>query len=247
MTSEVIIVQSINFTPVCVDYQQKIRDFFGWDLHDDEEVFNWLQKNISKYNHKWNEENQLINLNNMINKIKLKNNFAIIGGNATEEEISKLSENISLIVADGSIGLLAKTNEKLLKNVICLVSDGDGVPHITNKKIGGLTILLHAHGHAKKNLEKILEIWSKWGNVPKIIISHQTFKTKLPAVNFGGFSDGDRAVCILHACGINKSQIQLIGFDAQKVGSWSGLSDSKIKQEKLIWMKKILEELGYDI
>ena len=33
------------------------------------------------------------------------------------------------------------------------VSDGDGVPHITNKKIGGLTILLHAHGHAKKNLE----------------------------------------------------------------------------------------------
>ncbi len=247
MTSGAIIMQSIHFTPVCVDFQQKIREHFGWELRDDENVFNWLQKNISKYNTKWDSENQRTNLEQLIAKIKSKTKFAVIGANITESELFNLSDDVSLIVADGSIGSLIEVNEKLLKNVICLVSDGDGVPHINNEKIGEVTLLLHAHGHAKENLQNILEIWSKWEKKPKIIISHQTFNTKKPTVNFGGFSDGDRAVCMLHACGVEKRHIQLLGFNAKKIGPWSGLNDSKIKQEKLIWMKYILEELGYDI
>ena len=240
-------MQSIPFTPVCVNFQQKIRKYFGWELHDDEDVFNWLQKNISKYNAEWNEKNQLINLKQLIKKIRSNTKFAVIGANITEKELLELSEDVSLIVADGSIGSLLKVNEKLLENVICLISDGDGVPYITNEKIGGITLLLHAHGHAKENLKNVLEIWSKWEKTPKIIISHQTFYTKKPTVNFGGFSDGDRAVCMLHACGIKKKCIQLLGFNTQTIGPWSGLNDSKIKIQKLFWMGKILEELGYDI
>ena len=247
MTSEGVMVLSNNFTPVCIEYQQEIREYFGWDIEDDEVVLKWLKNNIKKYNIKWNSDLQTIYLEHLISTIKSKDEFVVIGANVTKDEITELSQTSSLIVADGAIGSLLELNQNLLKNVICLVSDGDGMPYITNKKIAGMTILLHAHGHAKDNLENILNIWNKWDDVPKIIISHQTFNNSKTAVNFGGFSDGDRAVCMLHACGISKNDIRLIGFNSQKIGPWSGITNIKKKREKLVWMEKILEDLGYVI
>ncbi|CAI8208989.1 MAG: Uncharacterised protein [Methanobacteriota archaeon] len=247
MTSEEVIVQPKKFTPVCVEYQQKIRESFGWDSKDDEDVLEWLQKNISIFNNRWNNDYQINHLNDLIMEIETKDDFVVIGANVTEEEIMTLSNKSSLIVADGAIGALLELKEDLLENIICLVSDGDGLPYITNNKIGNLRILLHAHGHAKENLKNILEIWKKWSPTPKIIISHQTLKIKDPAVNFGGFSDGDRAVCMLHACGKNSENIQLIGFDSNKIGPWTGSSNINKKMKKLEWMKTILEDLGYVI
>ena len=52
---------------------------------------------------------------------------------------------------------------------------------------------------------------------------------------------------MLHAYGIKKENITLKGFDVKNVGRWSGLTNSKIKQEKLKWMQEILEVLGHDI
>ena len=247
MTSEGVIVQVNNFTPVCIEFQQNIREYFGWNLQDDEEVLEWLQQNLVKFDDRWNDESQSNNLNELILEIKSSEQFVVIGANVTEDEIMTLSTTTPLIVADGAIGALLELNEDLLENVICLVSDGDGLPYITNKKIGNMKILLHAHGHAKINLKHVLETWNKWSKTPKIIISHQTFKSKKPAVNFGGFSDGDRAVCMLHSCGITKNNIRLIGFNTKKIGKWTGLSNTEIKRQKLEWMEKILEDLGHVI
>ena len=247
MTSETVIVQSTNFNPVCIEYQQKIRDYFKWDLEDDELVLKWLKNNISKFNSAWDLKNREIYLDQLSSSIKLKNSFVVVGANITEKELLELPKNTSLIVADGAIGSIIELNESLIENVICIVSDGDGLPYISNKKIENLTILLHAHGHAKNNLNYILNIWKKWEKPPKIIISHQTFNFTKDTVNFGGFSDGDRAVCMLHAYGINKESITLKGFNVNNIGRWSGLTNSNLKKEKLKWMQKILEDLGYDI
>ncbi|MAT48787.1 MAG: hypothetical protein CMA27_03035 [Euryarchaeota archaeon] len=247
MTSGEVIVQPKKFTPVCVEYQQKIREYFGWDSKDDEAVLDWLQKNIANFDKRWADESQINHLNELIKDIKTIENFVVIGANVTREEIMTLSNNSSLIVADGAIGALLELKEDLLENIICLVSDGDGLPYISNRKIGNLRILLHAHGHAKENLKNILEIWNKWSPAPRIIISHQILKRKDPAVNFGGFSDGDRAVCMLHACGINAEKIQLIGFNSNKIGPWTGISNINKKMKKLEWMKNILEDLGHVI
>jgi len=247
MTSEGVIVQVNNFTPVCIEFQQNIREYFGWNLQDDEEVLEWLQQNLVKFDDRWNDESQSNNLNELIMEIKSSEKFVVIGANVTEDEIMTLSTTTPLIVADGAIGALLELNEDLLENVICLVSDGDGLPYITNKKIGDMKILLHTHGHAKINLKHVLGIWNKWSKIPKIIISHQTFKSKKPAVNFGGFSDGDRAVCMLHSCGITKNNIRLIGFNTKNIGKWTGLSNTEIKRQKLEWMEKILEDLGHVI
>ena len=240
-------MQPSNITPICIEYQQKLRDFFKWNIEDDEIVLKWLKGNISKFNPMWNLNNREKYLNDLSSIIKSENNFVVIGANVTENEVLELSEDDALIVADGAIGSIIKLNEKLIKNVICLVSDGDGMPYISNKKIENITILLHAHGHAKKNLNHILDIWKDWEKPPRIIITHQTFNLTKECINFGGFSDGDRAVCMLHAHGINKNQISLKGFNIEKIGPWSGLTDEKGKKEKLKWMGKILGELGYDI
>lgn len=242
-------MQPSNFTPVCIEYQQKIRDYFNWKIEDDEYVLTWLNKNISNFHPIWSLENRNKNLHDISVKLGLMSNdkFVVIGANITENETLELSDNDALIIADGAVGSIIELNEKLIKNIICIVSDGDGLPYISNKKIENIPIILHAHGHAKNNLNHILNIWSMWENPPKIIISHQISNDIEGAVNFGGFSDGDRAVCMLHAYGIKKENITLKGFDIKKVGRWSGLTNSKIKQEKLKWMQEILEVLGHDI
>ena len=106
MTSEEVIVQPKKFTPVCVEYQQKIRESFGWDSKDDEDVLEWLQKNISIFNNRWNDDYQINHLNDLIMEIETKDDFVVIGANVTEEEIMTLSNKSSLIVADGAIGAL---------------------------------------------------------------------------------------------------------------------------------------------
>ena len=51
-------MQPSNFTPVCIEYQQKIRDYFNWKIEDDEYVLTWLNKNISDFHPIWSLENR---------------------------------------------------------------------------------------------------------------------------------------------------------------------------------------------
>ena len=238
---------SIQFNPVCVNFQKKIRDYFGWKLEDDEIVLNWLKNKICSFSIKWNEASREKYLEDLIIKIKSNDDFIVIGANISKKEIMDLPKNTPLVVADGAIGAIMSFNEALIKNVICLMSDGDGLPYIKNNKIKNLTIILHAHGHAQKNLEHVLSIWKAWNPVPKVIISHQTPISSKGAYNFGGFSDGDRGVCLLHSLGVPKNKINILGFNSNKIGSWGGLSNSKIKHQKLKWMGEILNSLGYEI
>ena len=64
-------------------------------------------------------------------------------------------------------------------------------------------------------------------------------------VNPGGFTDGDRAVCIVVSMGISVSNIVLLGTRSDVVGRFSGTTEPKRKLLKLRWMKRILEELGF--
>ena len=237
----------MDFEPVCIDFQQKIRDYFKWDLKEDEAILNWLEKRIEENTLEWSKKHRKENLENLSINIKSNKNFVVLGANVTNDEIMNLSMDSSLIVADGAIGALISTNDKLIENVICLVSDGDGLPHILNKKIQNLTILLHAHGHAKENLANVLNSWEKWPTKPKIIITHQTFLLSKNSHNFGGFTDGDRCVCMLHSLGVSAKNIKLLGFNSYKMGQWSGLSNTELKFEKLKWMEEILNSLGHRI
>ena len=45
--------------------------------------------------------------------------------------------------------------------------------------------------------------------------------------------------------GVNVNRIELLGTRSDVVGKYSGATDPERKLKKLVWMKSILEELGF--
>ena len=59
--------------------------------------------------------------------------------------------------------------------------------------------------------------------------------------NVGGFTDGDRAACLLAALGVPLEHVQFVGYAVDHVGPWSGATDPVRKLDKLKWMERILD------
>ena len=78
-----------------------------------------------------------------------------------------------------------------------------------------------------------------------LILTHQTNSPIEGAYNVGGFTDGDRALCLMLALGIQPERLVLVGYDEQTFGRWSGVSNEALKRRKLAWMAKILDKVGF--
>jgi hypothetical protein len=97
----------------------------------------------------------------------------------------------------------------------------------------GTIVIVHAHGD---NIA-LLKHWVPRFKGPLVAT---TQSNPLPHVhNFGGFSDGDRAVFTADELGAER--ITLIGFDLddKEVGP--------VKRKKLFWARKLLALLGYHV
>lgn len=115
-----------------------------------------------------------------------------------------------------------------------LVTDLDGMVEADIKcnAIGTLAVI-HAHGD---NLERVLEL------VPRFVgpITPTTQSVPDPRIfNFGGFTDGDRAVCLVRQFGAR--YVNMVGFDFDHPSVKAG-QDPNIKILKLQWAKKIIFE-----
>jgi uncharacterized Rossmann fold enzyme len=64
--------------------------------------------------------------------------------------------------------------------------------------------------------------------------------------NYGGFTDGDRAVCLAIGLGVKLDSIKLVGFSTGQIGQWSGSTNINQKMMKLEWMYKIIEMIGLE-
>jgi 2-amino-4-hydroxy-6-hydroxymethyldihydropteridine diphosphokinase len=95
----------------------------------------------------------------------------------------------------------------------------------------GTIMVIHAHGD---NIH-LLKYW-----VPRLIgpVVGTTQSRPLPNIyNFGGFSDGDRAVFAAEDLGAAK--VSLIGFDCDDT------SVDPVKRGKLIWARRLLTLIGH--
>jgi uncharacterized Rossmann fold enzyme len=95
----------------------------------------------------------------------------------------------------------------------------------------GTIIVIHAHGDNRH----LVQYW-----VPRLIGPVVGTTQSMPiqnVYNFGGFSDGDRAV--FAADELRASHVTLIGFDCDDP------SVDPVKRGKLMWARKLLALLGY--
>ena len=137
----------------------------------------------------------------------------------------------TVIAADGGV-----------KNVVAMglktdmvVSDLDAPPDILRMEIEanekGAILIIHAHGDNTDALRKY---------VPEIrgpVLGTTQARATGNIHNFGGFTDGDRAVCL--ASHFGAKEIGLAGFDFENPVPKDG-KDMETKRKKLEWAERII-------
>lgn len=205
------------FKQELVRIQDEIREYFDWSLEADFKSALLLLESCK----------------NPAPSILLEGKVTVVGAAVNPGYIPQMPT----LVADGAIGAIEDYSK-----VVLIVSDGDGSPYIEKALNKGIPICLHAHGD---NIDTWQNILSAINENQQIMLTHQTPEKIEGMHNPGGFTDGDRAVCIAFALGA--TEVELVGFSTDEVGSWSGVTDEKRKLMKLKWMNKVLELLSLEV
>ena len=178
----------------------------------------------------------IFSLEDLSQIIKDKQVFVFGAGPSLEKSIinnKKLYESVIKISADGATSALIKYS--IYPDIIVTDLDGNVEDQINSNDKGSI-LIVHSHGENKDKIIKYLP-----GIKGKIIGTTQTDPSEfINLYNFGGFTDGDRAVFI--ADHFNAKKINLIGFDFNnKIGkySFSENKNKKLKLKKLKWCKKL--------
>ncbi len=185
--------------------------------------------------------NKLINkqpcLKNLINLIE--NKEVIIFGSGSSLELT-YNKNFDFIKDKTKISANGATSFLLRKDCYpdIIVTDLDGkVDDQIESNSKGSICVIHAHGDNIKNLQKFVKEFKGC-----LIGSTQINPSKYNKLfNFGGFTDGDRAVFLAEQ--YNAKKIYLIGFDFNgEIGEYSFPEYKNIKQKikKLKWCKKLI-------
>lgn len=215
---------------VWMNWYGKILKDFGFDRKEDEKSAEYLNKILRK--------KKLIS----ITDLPSRENFIVLGAGPSLKKHVKLikkiiSDDSIIIAADGATTALIEEN--IIPHIIVTDLDGN-VDDIIKANLKDAYIVLHAHGN---NLDKILVYAPK---LEKVMGTTQS--TPLERVyNFGGFTDGDRAVFLAVELGAKK--IILAGMDFGKVISKYSRPDLKeevgradtIKILKLEYAEKLIK------
>lgn len=138
----------------------------------------------------------------------------------------KISADEMIIAADGATSVLL--SQGIIPSVI--VSDLDGT--ISDLRLANVlcaAIVVHAHGDNIDKLKAYVPLLSG------ILGTTQT-RPLSNVYNFGGFTDGDRAIFLAEA--LSARHISAIGFD------FSDASVTPQKRTKLKWAERLLKNTG---
>ena len=201
-------------------YYVRILDFFGFSREDDERAAQILSDILAR--------DDVTALEELI-----KGKDCIVAGNAPSLKQDIAKTNFSgriLISADAASSVLYKAGHR----PDAVVSDIDGMDtDFLEMNEQGTILVLHAHGDN-------IPLVKSWVPQVKGKIVGTTQSTPLHNVhNWGGFSDGDRAVFIAHSMGA--ASVSLIGFDLDDT------SVDPVKHGKLMIARRLLKLAGYDV
>ena len=195
---------------------QEICEFFSFDPAEDDQAAHLLEDLITS--------DAYPRLSDCV-----KNKQVTVCGNAPglKQELHK-AEGV-IIAADAAAAVLLDGG--ITPEII--VTDLDGIDdYAVDLNREGTILVVHAHGD---NIPRI----TSW--VPRFtgpVVGTCQGRPFGSIYNFGGFTDGDRAVFMAHYLGA--SSVGLIGFDCDDPDV------TPMKKGKLFWTRKLLSGLGYD-
>jgi uncharacterized Rossmann fold enzyme len=164
------------------------------------------------------------------------NDVIVVGGNVSGDDVRTLKG--SHYSGKKMISAGSATDVLMMNDIIpdIMVTDLDGDVELQKKASAfGSVTLIHAHGD---NYELVAE--HAKGFIGRIIITTQSRPDTI-LCNFGGFTDGDRAVCTARHFGAKK--ITLVGFNFDTPVRKSN-TDMEMKKKKLRWAKKIIFDMN---
>lgn len=198
----------------------EICEYFGFNREDDERAAGILEDFAC---------DRIDNLTNLRDLISGKE--VVVCGNAPclQKELDLIEDRVAL-AADAASEVLCSAG--IIPAAVFTDLDGATGQYVKMNNVGAIMVV---HGHGDN-----IPLLYNW--VPRFS-GYAVFTTQsipLPHVhNFGGFTDGDRAVCTALALGA--ANVRILGFD---------LDDTNVepmKRGKLYWARRILSSLGYEI
>jgi uncharacterized Rossmann fold enzyme len=225
--------------PRLLAIQHDVRRHFGWTYEKDLESASSLREACNHHPDaerlKWTASQRAKTLKQLQEAIANAQTVVLVGAGVHAETMEReWDKNTVFIAADGAVGACLGRVD-----VLCVVSDLDGEPHLSQAAQHGIPLLIHAHGDNFEAWNRCLKQWASLGNVP-LVLTHQSDEVYSDMHNVGGFTDGDRAACFLAWLGIKSENVRYVGFASDHVGPWSGTTDPARKLAKLAWMEQIL-------
>ena len=180
-------------------YYNEILDDFGFSRENDEKSAKLLDEILSVEG--------CLTLDELSGIVGFSDKFIVFGAGPSLKEHVELLKNdydlkqYVLISADGATSALIE--ERIAPDIVATDLDGK-IDDILLANIRGANIVVHAHGD---NIDKINDLTAFFNNVLGTTQSQPIGNL----YNFGGFTDGDRAIFLAVALGASK--IILAGMD----------------------------------
>ncbi len=197
----------------------RIMDDLGFDIRADVESAEVLSRSVLS--------KRIPNYCTIVEKLGQR--VSIVGAAASlENDIGTLSEEYTMISAGSATARLMKIG--IVPDILVSDLDGDVEQEIEAIEKGTLAFI-HAHGD---NMARIREVVPR---LTKPFVPTVQCKPFGNVYNFGGFTDGDRAVLMANHFGVR--EIGIAGWDLDHPYPKEG-SDPAIKSKKLRWAREIV-------
>ena len=224
--------------------QDEVRQAFGWSVEADalsaNEMSNQFTGEVPYGQVSWSIPSRQAALNELKHSICSIERLIVVGAGSEPISVEDYPD-AGFIAADGAVGALDD-----LSRVLCVVSDGDGAEHLERAARSGVHVVLHAHGDNLEVWKELVTVWSNFEQPPSLTLTHQSTAHHEGMHNPGGFTDGDRALCFIHAMGRSLKSVECVGFRTDYVGPWSGTTNPERKKQKLAWMEESMRRLGVE-
>ena len=180
-------------------YYVEILDDFGFSRENDEESAKLLDEILSVEG--------CLTLEDLAEIVGFSDKFIVFGaGPSLKDHVTYLKENYDLkdyvlVAADGATTALIE--QRIAPDIVATDLDGN-LDDILLANFRGANIIVHAHGD---NMDKIAKLTPFFTSV----LGTTQAQPIGNLYNFGGFTDGDRALFL--AVALNASEITLAGMD----------------------------------